>query len=73
MSTAPALDPRLVAAANRALKAGIGAAVVGNRIGDIAHAIGTVCREAGYGIMEGYGGHGIGRWRGSIRRRRTRC
>lgn len=58
---ARAADARLIAAANRALEAGIGAAVVGNRIGDIAHAIGTVCRTAGYGIMEGYGGHGIGR------------
>ncbi|MFF3492716.1 type I methionyl aminopeptidase [Streptomyces sp. NPDC002795] len=54
-------DVRLVETAERALAAGIGAAVVGNRIGDIAHAIGTVCREAGYGIPEGFGGHGIGR------------
>ncbi|MFE6728699.1 type I methionyl aminopeptidase [Streptomyces californicus] len=54
-------DARLIAAAEEALAAGIGAAVVGNRIGDIAHAIGTVCRDAGYGILEGYGGHGIGR------------
>ncbi|PCG86669.1 type I methionyl aminopeptidase [Streptomyces sp. WZ.A104] len=54
-------DTRLIATADRALEAGIAAAVVGNRIGDIAHAIGTVCRDAGYGIMEGYGGHGIGR------------
>ncbi|MEV1045630.1 type I methionyl aminopeptidase [Streptomyces sp. NPDC049916] len=54
-------DTRLIAASVRALEAGIAAAVVGNRIGDIAHAIGTVCRDADYGIMEGYGGHGIGR------------
>ncbi|MEU0286449.1 type I methionyl aminopeptidase [Streptomyces sp. NPDC006147] len=54
-------DTRLVETAERALAAGIEAAVVGNRIGDIAHAIGTVCRGAGYGIMEDYGGHGIGR------------
>ncbi len=54
-------DTRLIATANEALAAGIGAAVAGNRIGDIAHAIGTVCRDAGYGILEGYGGHGIGR------------
>ncbi|MCO4694396.1 type I methionyl aminopeptidase [Streptomyces sp. RO-S4] len=54
-------DIRLVETAERALDAGIQAAVVGNRIGDIAHAIGTVCRGAGYGIMEDYGGHGIGR------------
>lgn len=54
-------DTRLIATAEAALAAGIGAAVVGNRIGDIAHAIGTVCRAAGYGILDGYGGHGIGR------------
>ncbi|MFF5496656.1 type I methionyl aminopeptidase [Streptomyces aquilus] len=54
-------DLRLIEAAERALDAGIAAAVVGNRIGDIAHAIGTVCRTAGYGIPDGFGGHGIGR------------
>ncbi|MFB6814864.1 type I methionyl aminopeptidase [Streptomyces sp. NPDC056347] len=54
-------DTRLVETAFAALEAGIAAAVVGNRIGDIAHAIGTVCRSAGYGIPEGFGGHGIGR------------
>ncbi|CAM5340934.1 Methionine aminopeptidase OS=Streptomyces tendae OX=1932 GN=map PE=3 SV=1 [Streptomyces tendae] len=54
-------DLALIETAERALEAGIGAAVVGNRIGDIAHAIGTVCRSAGYGIMEDFGGHGIGR------------
>nr|WBO81285.1 type I methionyl aminopeptidase [Streptomyces sp. SBE_14.2] len=54
-------DVRLIGTAERALAAGIEAAVVGNRIGDIAHAIGTVCRGAGYGIPDGFGGHGIGR------------
>ncbi|MGW1541519.1 type I methionyl aminopeptidase [Streptomyces sp. NPDC002309] len=54
-------DLRLVETAERALAAGIEAAVVGNRIGDIAHAIGTVCRAGGYGIPDGFGGHGIGR------------
>jgi len=54
-------DLRLIEAAERALDAGIAAAVVGNRIGDIAHAIGTVSRAAGYGIPDGFGGHGIGR------------
>ncbi|MGC0336689.1 type I methionyl aminopeptidase [Streptomyces sp. SLBN-8D4] len=56
-----AADVRLIETAERALTAGITAAVVGNRIGDIAHAIGTVCRDAGYGIMDDFGGHGIGR------------
>ncbi|WP_329415059.1 type I methionyl aminopeptidase [Streptomyces sp. NBC_00704] len=54
-------DVRLVETAERALAAGIGAALVGNRVGDIAHAIGTVCRGAGYGIMDDFGGHGVGR------------
>ncbi|MCD7436952.1 type I methionyl aminopeptidase [Streptomyces lincolnensis] len=54
-------DLRLIETAERALAAGIEAAVVGNRIGDIAHAIGTVCRNGGYGIPDGFGGHGIGR------------
>ncbi|MGC9441450.1 type I methionyl aminopeptidase [Streptomyces sp. WG5] len=54
-------DVALIETAERALAAGIEAAVVGNRIGDIAHAIGSVCRGGGYGIMEDFGGHGIGR------------
>ncbi|MDG9717697.1 type I methionyl aminopeptidase [Streptomyces sp. DH24] len=54
-------DLRLIETAERALAAGIEAAVVGNRIGDIAHAIGSVCRGAGYGLMEDFGGHGVGR------------
>ncbi|MGY3678750.1 type I methionyl aminopeptidase [Streptomyces sp. TE33382] len=54
-------DTRLIDTAFAALEAGIAAAVVGNRIGDISHAIGSVCRTAGYGIPEGFGGHGVGR------------
>ncbi|MFG2124588.1 type I methionyl aminopeptidase [Streptomyces sp. NPDC048710] len=54
-------DLNLIDTAERALAAGIEAAVVGNRIGDIAHAIGRVCRTAGFGIPAGFGGHGIGR------------
>ncbi|AOW89877.1 type I methionyl aminopeptidase [Streptomyces olivaceus] len=61
VGTPRAADVTLIETAERALEAGIGAAVVGNRIGDIAHAIGTVCRAGGYGIMEDFGGHGIGR------------
>ncbi|MFG2497796.1 type I methionyl aminopeptidase [Streptomyces sp. NPDC048441] len=61
VGTARPDDVRLIETAERALAAGIAAAVVGNRIGDIAHAIGVVCRDAGYGIPEDFGGHGIGR------------
>ncbi|KUO20033.1 type I methionyl aminopeptidase [Streptomyces dysideae] len=61
VGTSRPADVRLIETAERALAAGIEAAVVGNRIGDIAHAIGKVCRAAGYGIPEGFGGHGVGR------------
>ncbi|MEU3524724.1 type I methionyl aminopeptidase [Streptomyces sp. NPDC038707] len=54
-------DLRLIETAERALAAGIGAAVAGNRVGDIAHAVGRACRTAGYGIPQGFGGHGVGR------------
>ncbi|MFE6890909.1 type I methionyl aminopeptidase [Streptomyces sp. NPDC057694] len=54
-------DLTLIGTAERALAAGIEAAVVGNRIGDIAHAVGRVGRSAGYGIPQDFGGHGIGR------------
>ncbi|MFE7316143.1 type I methionyl aminopeptidase [Streptomyces sp. NPDC057555] len=54
-------DRRLMETTQRALEAGIAAAVVGARIGDVSHAIGSVGRAAGYGIPEDFGGHGIGR------------
>ncbi|QHC25996.1 type I methionyl aminopeptidase [Streptomyces sp. GS7] len=54
-------DRRLMETTRRALEAGIAAAVVGARIGDVSHAIGSVGRAAGYGIAEDFGGHGIGR------------
>ncbi|MFD7106506.1 MULTISPECIES: type I methionyl aminopeptidase [Streptomyces] len=54
-------DRRLMDTTRQALEAGIAAAVVGARIGDIAHAIGSIGRAAGYGIPEDFGGHGIGR------------
>jgi methionyl aminopeptidase len=54
-------DVRLIETAERALQAGIAAAVVGARVGDISAAIGRVGRAAGYGIPAHFGGHGIGR------------
>ncbi|WP_228973056.1 type I methionyl aminopeptidase [Streptomyces sp. DH12] len=54
-------DLALIDTTRRALDAGIAAAVPGNRVGDIAHAIGAVAREAGYGVPADLGGHGIGR------------
>src|SRR5918999_1789278 len=40
--------------------AALAAAVPGNRIGDISHAVESVGRAAGYGILQGCTGHGIG-------------
>jgi methionyl aminopeptidase len=54
-------DVELIAATRRALDAGIAAAVVGRRIGDISHAVGSVAREARCGMPADFGGHGIGR------------
>ncbi|HWG61981.1 MAG TPA: type I methionyl aminopeptidase [Streptosporangiaceae bacterium] len=54
-------DLLLIEAAEKALAAGIAAAVPGARIGDISHAVGSVGRSGRYGIPSGFGGHGIGR------------
>lgn len=54
-------DLVMIDTARRALAAAIEATVVGNRLGDIAAAVGTICRAGGYGIPEDFGGHGIGR------------
>ncbi len=50
----------MIEATERALSAGIAAAVPGARIGDISHPIGLVLSEAGYPINTEFGGHGIG-------------
>ncbi len=59
-NAAPA-DAALIATTRSALDAGIAAAVVGGHLGDISHAVGRIGRAAGYGIPEGFGGHGVGR------------
>ncbi|MBY4211305.1 type I methionyl aminopeptidase [Rhodococcus fascians] len=56
----PAESLAMIDATERALAAGIAAALPGNKIGDISHAIGTVLRAAGYPINVQFGGHGIG-------------
>ncbi|MEJ6493977.1 MAG: type I methionyl aminopeptidase [Actinomycetes bacterium] len=48
-------------ATRESMWAGLAKAVAGNRLSDISHAIEVVIRNAGnYGILEEYGGHGIG-------------
>ncbi len=54
-------DRKLIETTERALAAGIAAARVGNRVGDISAAIADVARAAGYPINTDFGGHGVGR------------
>ena len=54
-------DLRLIDTTQRALAAGIDAARVGNRLGDISAAIAAVARGEGYSINTQFGGHGVGR------------
>jgi methionyl aminopeptidase len=54
-------DLDLIETTDRALAAGIAAATVGNRLGDISAAIGDVARAAGLGVNLQFGGHGVGR------------
>jgi methionyl aminopeptidase len=51
----------LIEATRRGMEAGIAAAVPGNHLGDIGHAIESVAHEHGYGIVRPFVGHGIGR------------
>ena len=50
----------LIEATRSGMEAGIAAAVAGNRIGDIGHAIESVAHRHGYGIVRPFVGHGIG-------------
>ncbi|AZK44087.1 MULTISPECIES: type I methionyl aminopeptidase [Erysipelothrix] len=50
----------LLKVTEESLFAGIEAAVAGNRIGDIGHAVMTVVQPFGYGLPVEYSGHGVG-------------
>ena len=62
-----AADEALSAATKSAMEAGIAAMLPGNRLTDVSHAIEVETHAAEarhdrkYGIVDGYGGHGIGR------------
>lgn len=51
---------RLLKVTEECLWAGISAARVGNRLGDIGHAVQSVAKRAGFGVVRDYTGHGIG-------------
>jgi methionyl aminopeptidase len=52
---------RLLRDTEDALERAVAAAVSGNRLGAIGHAVQSVARARGRGIVRDYGGHGIGR------------
>jgi methionyl aminopeptidase len=51
----------LINTTERSLKEGIKAARVGNRLGDISHAIQSHAEARGFSVVREYTGHGIGR------------
>ncbi|MBM4153933.1 MAG: type I methionyl aminopeptidase [Lentisphaerae bacterium] len=59
-----ATDPeamRLVRVTEDALAAAMAAAVEGNRLGDVSHAVQDVVEAAGFSVVREFVGHGIGR------------
>ena len=52
---------QLIEVTRRGMEAGIAAAVPGNHLGDIGHAIESMAHDFGYGIVRPFVGHGIGR------------
>ena len=59
-SVSPELK-KLLAVTEESMWAGISAARPGNRLGDIGHAVQSVAKRAGLGVVRDYTGHGIGR------------
>lgn len=58
------IDPeaqRLLETTRQAMELGLQAAVAGNRLGDLGHAIQEHVEDQGFGIVREYCGHGIGR------------
>ena len=53
---------RLLDVAQDALAAGIAEAVVGNRVGDVSHAIQEVVESGGFSVVRSLVGHGVGRY-----------
>lgn len=52
----------LLEVTNKSLYVGIEKAVIGNRIGDISHAVQTYAESKGFSVVRDFVGHGIGRY-----------
>ncbi len=51
---------QLLKVTNESLFKGIEQAVIGNRVGDISHAVEEHCTSFGYGVVKQFVGHGVG-------------
>ena len=52
---------RLIDTTRESLYVGLKQAVAGNRIGDISNAVQVYCEERGYGVVQDFVGHGVGK------------
>jgi Methionine aminopeptidase len=52
---------RLLDVTRRSLEAAIGACRIGNRLGDVSHAVQEVVEAAGFSVVRSLVGHGVGR------------
>lgn len=52
---------KLIEVTKNSFEAGLAAAVVGNRLSDISHAVQNYAESFGYGVVRDFCGHGIGR------------
>ncbi len=61
VSPVPGDIARMVATVEEGFAAACAAVRAGARVGDISHAVQSLCEARGYGIVRDYVGHGIGR------------
>lgn len=54
-------DLRMIDVTDQALAAGIAAARIGNKLGDVSASIGKVAIDNGFSVNTDFGGHGVGR------------
>lgn len=52
---------KLIAVTKESLERGVAAALKGNRVGDIGHAVQSYVEENGFSVVRDYVGHGVGR------------
>jgi methionyl aminopeptidase len=62
VGTVSAEARRLLEVTRKSMYLGIAQAVVGNRLGDIGHAIQSYAEKNGFAVVRDFTGHGIGQW-----------